>query len=162
MATFLRIGRADVAVSATQSDDGWFVVAEYTTRPSEACVMRVILTIDPGAVRTYESAAAERRREHRVTAALAVPLADVDDAELLSRARDGDATAFHVLCSRHSYAARRLCRQLGLGRDGLRIVADAFARALVASTDERTFRRDAFALIRAESRRSRPAQDRSG
>jgi hypothetical protein len=151
---FARIGRDEVTVSPAQSGPEWFVIVEYVTTPAEAHVSRVVLTIDPGAVRTYECEAPVERRGQRSWTGFAVPLDDVEDAELLQRARDGERTAFDVLCSRHSYAARRLARKLGAGREGPRMVADAFARALVTAGSDREFLREVFGLLRADARRS--------
>jgi hypothetical protein len=155
LAAFDRMASSDIALSTSSSGPERFVVADYSTAASEARLARVILAIDPVAVRVYECESPVDQPEGRAWPGFRVPLADVDDAELLHRAQDGEYMAFDVLCSRHSYAARRLARQLGLGRAGPRVVSDAFARALVACSSDREFVREVFGIIRVESRRSR-------
>ena len=60
-------------------------------------------------------------------------LNDVDtpsDAELISRVRGGDVTAYGVLFSRHREAATRLARQLVRGPDADDLTSEAFAKVL--------------------------------
>ncbi len=60
-------------------------------------------------------------------------LHDVDapsDAELISRVRGGDVTAYGDLFARHVDAAKRLARQLVRGPDADDLVSDAFAKVL--------------------------------
>ena len=52
------------------------------------------------------------------------------DAELISRVRGGDTSAYGELFSRHVDAARRLGRQLVRGTDADDLVSDAFAKTL--------------------------------
>jgi RNA polymerase sigma factor (sigma-70 family) len=52
------------------------------------------------------------------------------DAELISRVRGGDVSAYGELFSRHVEAARRLGRQLVRGTDVDDLVSDAFAKTL--------------------------------
>ncbi len=52
------------------------------------------------------------------------------DAELISRVRGGDVTAYGDLFSRHKTAANRLARQLVRGLDSDDLVAEAFAKVL--------------------------------
>lgn len=155
VAAFERLDASGITVSTSQSGSERFVIVDYSTQASESRVARVIRAIDAGAVKVYECEAPMERTSQQAWPGFAVPLADVDDAELLIRARSGEHMAFDILCARHSYAARRLARQLGLGRAGPRVVSDAFARALVACSTDREFVREVFGLIRTESRRSR-------
>lgn len=53
LSAFRRIGRPGVIALGTHSGRDWFVVVECSSLPTEVRARRVVMTIDPHAVRTY-------------------------------------------------------------------------------------------------------------
>jgi hypothetical protein len=54
LAAFRRIDRPGVIALGTQSGPDWFVIVESSSLVAEIHARRVVMTIDPKAVRTYE------------------------------------------------------------------------------------------------------------
>lgn len=54
LAAFRRIDRPGVVALGTQSGPEWFVIIECSSLAAEIQARRVVMTIDPTAVRTYE------------------------------------------------------------------------------------------------------------
>lgn len=57
LSVFHRIDRPGITALGTQSGPDWFVIVECCSFADQLRASRVILTIDPLAVRTYESEA---------------------------------------------------------------------------------------------------------
>src|SRR4051794_15028872 len=54
LAAFRRIDRPGIVALGTQSESDWFVIVECNSLTTELHARRVVLAIDPKAVRTYE------------------------------------------------------------------------------------------------------------
>lgn len=91
-------------------------------------------------------------------------LDSLDDAQLLSLAREGNQDAYGALFARYSYAAHRLARHLGQREDSDDVVAEAFAQVLDlvrrGKGPDRAFRAYLFTTIRHEAGRRAKAQKR--
>lgn len=151
--TLGRIGGSGVIATAVQSDADWLVILECSTPSTETDAARVIVTIDPAAVRTYEFDGSRQGDAYSLGQSVLPVLRVLQDAELWIRARNGERLAYEVLCSRHTYLAGRFARQLGLGAKSRQVVADAFTHALVTYSADGTFRDVMLSFSRSESRR---------
>lgn len=91
-------------------------------------------------------------------------LSDLDDAQLISFAREGSQDAYAELFERYSYAARRLARHLGQGEDSDDVASEAFAQVLDlvrrGKGPDRAFRAYLFTTVRHEAGRRAKARQR--
>ena len=91
-------------------------------------------------------------------------LAELDDAELLSMARQDNQEAYAALFTRYTYAAHRLARHLGQREEAEDVVSESFAQVLDlvrrGKGPDRAFRAYLFTTIRHESARRAKARQR--
>lgn len=92
-------------------------------------------------------------------------LSELGDADLVQLARSGVDDAYAALYDRHSYAAHRLARHLGMREEADDVVSESFARVLELMQQgrgpETSFRAYLFTTIRHDSARRAKARRRT-
>lgn len=152
LSTLACIGGSGIVATDVRSGSDWFVILECSTSATEIDAMRVVVAIDPDAVRTYEFDGSGQGVVYSSSQSALPLLRVLQDGELWVRGRDGERLVYEVLCSRHSYLAGRFARKLGFGIESRQVVADAFMHALVTHSTDRTFRDVVLEFLRSKSR----------